>query len=169
MKTDRSIRFLPNVTKQMQFYYMFINKQDNFARPPVLAAGREGREQLPWAIASCLPILMPRSRVKWLCRALVDLQSNLLRTDYSQGNSCLTSRLSLRNHFMGSDGRKNWNLIKFWISCGTGMADRTIREAVTPYWESKTEDFNLAKPWPEKRSKAKEEQVLLYEKEDGRG
>lgn len=141
MKTDRSIRFLPNVTKRMRFYYMFINKQGNFERPPVLAAGRERREQLPWAIASCLPSLMLRSRVKWLCRALMDLQSNLLRTDYSQGNSCLTSRLSLRNHFTDHDGQKNWSLINFWTSYGTEMADRTLCEVITPYWDSKTEDF----------------------------
>jgi len=47
MKTDRSIRFLPDVTKWIQFYYKFINQQDNFKRPPVLAAEREGGEQLP--------------------------------------------------------------------------------------------------------------------------
>lgn len=46
MKIDRSIIFFPNATKWMQFYYMFIKKQDNFEVSPVLAAGTEGREHL---------------------------------------------------------------------------------------------------------------------------
>lgn len=158
---------------QMWFYYMFINKQGNFERPPVLEAGRERREQLPWAIASCLPILMLRSRVKWLCRALMDLQSNLLRTDYSQGNSCLTSRLSLWNHLTDHDGQKNWSLVNFWTSYGTEMADRTLCEAITPYWDSKTEDFlqfgkAITREKQGEASQGNGKYVLLYEKEEGK-
>lgn len=120
---------------------MFINKQDNFERPPVPAAGRKGREQLLWAIARCLPILILRSRVKCLWRALMVLQSNLLRSGSFQSNCSLTSRLHLRNHFMGHNGQKNWSLVKFWTFYGTGMEDRTLDDAVTPYWVSKRTDL----------------------------
>lgn len=141
MKTEGSIRFLPNVTKWIWFYYMFINKQDNFETPPVPAAQRKGREQLLWAIARCLPTLILRSRVKCLCRVLMVLQSNLLRSACSRGNSSLTSRLRLRNHFMGHDGQTNWSCVKLWMFYGTGMEDKTINDAVTPYWVSKRTDL----------------------------